>query len=140
MLTLTYSSAGVPDRIVDVGGQKSERRKWIHCFENVTSLIFLASLSEYDQVLEEKDTIVRASLCVPFFVCVSLAVHPSSKCLSSSLQSFHPPTSRSHPCTIKPLSLSPPLFAVAFCPVPPSHPVTKLFISPSHFLVCQHIH
>uniref|UniRef100_A0A1A8I751 Guanine nucleotide binding protein (G protein), alpha 15 (Gq class) n=1 Tax=Nothobranchius kuhntae TaxID=321403 RepID=A0A1A8I751_NOTKU len=37
-------------RIVDVGGQKSERRKWIHCFENVTSLIFLASLSEYDQV------------------------------------------------------------------------------------------
>ncbi|CAG06332.1 unnamed protein product, partial [Tetraodon nigroviridis] len=33
-------------RIVDVGGQKSERRKWIHCFENATSLIFLASLSE----------------------------------------------------------------------------------------------
>ncbi|KAG5847820.1 guanine nucleotide-binding protein subunit alpha-11-like [Anguilla anguilla] len=43
-------------RIVDVGGQRSERRKWIHCFENVTSLIFLASLSEYDQVLEEKET------------------------------------------------------------------------------------
>uniref|UniRef100_A0A3B4U2Q8 Guanine nucleotide-binding protein subunit alpha n=1 Tax=Seriola dumerili TaxID=41447 RepID=A0A3B4U2Q8_SERDU len=45
--------------IVDVGGQKSERRKWIHCFENVTSLIFLASLSEYDQVLEERETINR---------------------------------------------------------------------------------
>ncbi|KAL6468721.1 hypothetical protein MHYP_G00222450 [Metynnis hypsauchen] len=43
-------------RIVDVGGQKSERRKWIHCFENVTSLIFLASLSEYDQVLEENNS------------------------------------------------------------------------------------
>ncbi|KAG7327598.1 hypothetical protein KOW79_009204 [Hemibagrus wyckioides] len=42
-------------RIVDVGGQKSERRKWIHCFEYVTSLIFLASLSEYDQVLEENN-------------------------------------------------------------------------------------
>lgn len=40
---------------MDVGGQKSERRKWIHCFENVTSLIFLASLSEYDQVLEENN-------------------------------------------------------------------------------------
>lgn len=46
-------------RIVDVGGQKSERRKWIHCFENVTSLIFLASLSEYDQVLEERETTNR---------------------------------------------------------------------------------
>ncbi|XP_029541920.1 guanine nucleotide-binding protein subunit alpha-11-like isoform X1 [Oncorhynchus nerka] len=43
-------------RIVDVGGQKSERRKWIHCFQDVTSLIFLASLSEYDQVLEERET------------------------------------------------------------------------------------
>ncbi|MBN3298667.1 GNAQ protein, partial [Amia calva] len=41
-------------RIVDVGGQKSERRKWIHCFQDVTSLIFLVSLSEYDQVLEEQ--------------------------------------------------------------------------------------
>ncbi|XP_076009347.1 guanine nucleotide-binding protein subunit alpha-14-like [Genypterus blacodes] len=46
-------------RIVDVGGQKSERRKWINCFENVTSLIFLASLSEYDQVLEEREQINR---------------------------------------------------------------------------------
>jgi hypothetical protein len=40
-------------RIVDVGGQRSERRKWIHCFENVTSLIFLVALSEYDQKLLE---------------------------------------------------------------------------------------
>ena len=37
-------------RMVDVGGQRSERRKWIHCFENVTSIIFLVALSEYDQV------------------------------------------------------------------------------------------
>ncbi|XP_068090189.1 guanine nucleotide-binding protein subunit alpha-15-like isoform X2 [Hyperolius riggenbachi] len=41
-------------RMVDVGGQKSERKKWIHCFENVNALIYLASLSEYDQQLEEK--------------------------------------------------------------------------------------
>lgn len=31
--------------MVDVGGQRSERRKWIHCFENVTSIIFLVALS-----------------------------------------------------------------------------------------------
>lgn len=54
-------------RIVDVGGQKSERRKWIHCFENVTSLIFLASLSEYDQVLEEKDTTNRMQESLALF-------------------------------------------------------------------------
>ncbi|KAL6096713.1 gnaq [Pungitius sinensis] len=40
-------------RMVDVGGQRSERRKWIHCFEEVTSIMFLVALSEYDQVLVE---------------------------------------------------------------------------------------
>ena len=52
MLTATY-------RMVDVGGQRSERRKWIHCFENVTSIIFLVALSEYDQILFESDNEVR---------------------------------------------------------------------------------
>lgn len=49
----------LPCRIVDVGGQKSERKKWIHCFENVIALIYLASLSEYDQCLEENSQEVR---------------------------------------------------------------------------------
>ncbi|KAJ7064187.1 G-protein alpha subunit-domain-containing protein [Mycena amicta] len=35
----------------DAGGQRSERKKWIHCFESVTSIIFCTVLSEYDQVL-----------------------------------------------------------------------------------------
>ncbi|WFD44261.1 Guanine nucleotide-binding protein alpha-2 subunit [Malassezia psittaci] len=39
--------------LVDVGGQRSERRKWIHCFEAVTSIIFCVALSEYDQMLLE---------------------------------------------------------------------------------------
>lgn len=45
---------------MDVGGQRSERKKWIHCFENVIALIYLASLSEYDQCLEEDNQEVRA--------------------------------------------------------------------------------
>ncbi|KAG2034666.1 heterotrimeric G protein alpha subunit [Suillus americanus] len=36
--------------IVDVGGHRSERRKWLHCFESVTCIIFCTALSEYDQV------------------------------------------------------------------------------------------
>jgi hypothetical protein len=43
----------------DVGGQRSERKKWIHCFENVTAIIFLVAISEYDQVLIEDETVVR---------------------------------------------------------------------------------
>lgn len=52
-------------RMVDVGGQRSERRKWIHCFENVTSIIFLVALSEYDQILFESDNEVMSQY-VPF--------------------------------------------------------------------------
>lgn len=45
----------------DVGGQRSERKKWIHCFENVTAIIFLVAISEYDQVLIEDETVVSRS-------------------------------------------------------------------------------
>ncbi|EPS73765.1 hypothetical protein M569_00991 [Genlisea aurea] len=42
-------------RLFDVGGQKNERRKWIHLFEGVTVVIFCAAISEYDQTLFEDD-------------------------------------------------------------------------------------
>lgn len=51
---------------MDVGGQRSERRKWIHCFENVTSIIFLVALSEYDQILFESDNEVSILSLSPY--------------------------------------------------------------------------
>jgi len=51
----TFTIAELVFRMVDVGGQRNERRKWIHCFEDVTAIIFVASLSEYDQNLEEDE-------------------------------------------------------------------------------------
>lgn len=65
-------------RVFDVGGQRSERKKWcvpspspasslsltfvpgrIHCFENVNVLVFVAAISEYDQVLFEDQSVNR---------------------------------------------------------------------------------
>lgn len=45
----------IPFVFVDVGGQRSQRRKWIKCFEDksVNSILFLVSTSEFDQVLAE---------------------------------------------------------------------------------------
>eukprot|EP01128_Nolandella_sp_AFSM9_P007868 TRINITY_DN4456_c0_g1_i1.p1 TRINITY_DN4456_c0_g1~~TRINITY_DN4456_c0_g1_i1.p1 ORF type:complete len:340 (+),score=63.58 TRINITY_DN4456_c0_g1_i1:33-1052(+) len=45
--------------VIDVAGQRSERRKWLHCFENVSCVIFMASLDEYNLVLEEDETMNR---------------------------------------------------------------------------------
>ena len=51
--------------MVDVGGQKSERRKWIHCFQDVTSILFLVSLSGFDQCLVEDKDAVRTLASAP---------------------------------------------------------------------------
>lgn len=53
-------------RMFDVGGQRSERKKWIHCFEGVTCIIFIAALSAYDMVLVEDDEVVRRSDSLTF--------------------------------------------------------------------------
>jgi GTPase SAR1 family protein len=46
---------GTKFQVFDVGGQRNERKKWIHCFEDVTAVLFLAALSAYDQTLFEDD-------------------------------------------------------------------------------------
>ena len=46
-------------KMFDVGGQRSQRKKWIHCFEDVTAIIFCTALSGYDLVLEEDDEVNR---------------------------------------------------------------------------------
>lgn len=43
----------IPFKMVDVGGQRSQRQKWFQCFDGITSILFMVSSSEYDQVLME---------------------------------------------------------------------------------------
>jgi guanine nucleotide-binding protein subunit alpha len=49
-------------RMMDVGGQRSERKKWIHCFEGVQCLLFMVALSGYDQCLVEDQNAVSLLL------------------------------------------------------------------------------
>jgi len=51
----TFKINNVDFKFLDVGGQRNERRKWIHCFEGVTAVIFVAAVSEYDQSLYEDE-------------------------------------------------------------------------------------
>jgi len=57
--------------VFDVGGQRSERKKWIHCFENVNVLIFLVAISEYDQTLYEDSDINRMNEAAGLFESIS---------------------------------------------------------------------
>jgi hypothetical protein len=53
---------GMIFNVIDVGGQRTERKKWINCFDNVTAVLYCAALSGYDTVIRETtaDQEVRA--------------------------------------------------------------------------------
>jgi hypothetical protein len=59
IITETYEIDANIFEMYDVGGQRNERKKWIHCFENVTAVIFVAALSEYNQKLFEDSSANR---------------------------------------------------------------------------------
>lgn len=61
-------------RLLDVGGQRTERRKWIHCFQDVTAIIFCAALSCYDLKLAEDETTVSCSQLYAFILEVILVI------------------------------------------------------------------
>ncbi|KAJ7197374.1 heterotrimeric G protein alpha subunit B [Mycena pura] len=43
-------------KLFDVSHMQSDRRKWLRCFDNVEAILFLASLSGYDQMDEDECT------------------------------------------------------------------------------------
>mmetsp|Transcript_81012 Transcript_81012/g.161563 ORF Transcript_81012/g.161563 Transcript_81012/m.161563 type:complete len:360 (-) Transcript_81012:208-1287(-) len=62
-----YEVDGATFSMYDVGGQKNERKKWIHCFDNVNAVMFVAALSEYDQTLFEDEAENRMSDAIQLF-------------------------------------------------------------------------
>ncbi len=61
MASLVYLLSLSLHRVVDVGGQRSERRKWISCFDDVRAVLFVCALSGYDMTLfEDGKTVSKA--------------------------------------------------------------------------------
>jgi len=75
-----YRIDGVEFEMYDVGGQRSERRKWIDCFDSVDAVIFVAALSEYDQSLAESRRTNRMIEAIDLFksVCNNRAFSDTS--------------------------------------------------------------
>lgn len=70
-------------QLFDVGGQRSERLKWAHCFDNVTAIIFCAAMSGYDMTCVEDGTTNRLHEALDLFdrICNSRYLQRSSMLL-----------------------------------------------------------
>lgn len=44
--------------ICDTAGERSERKKWMHCFPGTTTIFFVVALNDYQKVLEENVDVV----------------------------------------------------------------------------------
>ncbi|KAI6190423.1 Guanine nucleotide binding protein (G-protein) domain containing protein [Aphelenchoides bicaudatus] len=53
VVQFNFMCNGIEFSIVDVGGQRSERRKWLHVFDDTNAIIYVCAISEYDQRLRE---------------------------------------------------------------------------------------
>eukprot|EP00835_Amoeboradix_gromovi_P005706 NODE_567_length_6607_cov_0.300553.p1 type:complete len:342 gc:universal NODE_567_length_6607_cov_0.300553:3113-4138(+) len=67
IITTAIASPPITFSVVDVGGQRNERRKWIHSFDNVSAVMFLVNISGYDTVLFEDATQNRLDECYNLF-------------------------------------------------------------------------
>jgi len=46
-------------QIIDVGGQRAERKKWMHCFDDVKAILFVVNMAGYNMVLFEDEKVNR---------------------------------------------------------------------------------
>ncbi|XP_013885767.1 guanine nucleotide-binding protein G(o) subunit alpha isoform X2 [Austrofundulus limnaeus] len=54
-------------RLYDVGGQRSERRKWLSCFDCIHAVLFVVALSSYDTRLSEDQDVNRLQESLELF-------------------------------------------------------------------------
>ena len=73
IIETSFKQGNTTYKLFDVGGQRSERRKWLHCFDDVNAVLFVAALSGYDMTLIEDGTTNRMEESLNLFqaICVN---------------------------------------------------------------------
>jgi GTPase SAR1 family protein len=64
--------------LVDVGGQRSERRKWLNCFQSVRAILYVVAISEYDQQLYEERRVNRIQESLQVFSSIATEFFPKT--------------------------------------------------------------
>jgi GTPase SAR1 family protein len=76
---ISFKSKGTDIVLVDVGGQRSERRKWLHCLDDVMAIIYITAMDDYDSMLEEDSSTNRLQESLELFSTVTSSTYFSDK-------------------------------------------------------------
>jgi len=76
---ISFQSRGSDIILVDVGGQRSERRKWLHCLDDVLAIIYISAMDDYDSMLEEDGATNRLQESLELFSTVTSSTYFSDK-------------------------------------------------------------
>jgi GTPase SAR1 family protein len=76
---IVFQSKGSDIILVDVGGQRSERRKWLHCLDDVLAIIYISAMDDYDSMLEEDGATNRLQESLELFSTVTSSTYFSDK-------------------------------------------------------------
>ena len=67
IVEIRFHYKGLDFRMLDVGGQRSERKKWIHCFDDAKAVIYIAAMSDFDVMLAEDPSMNRMCESIRLF-------------------------------------------------------------------------
>jgi len=76
---ISFQSKGTDVILVDVGGQRSERRKWLHCLDDVLAIIYICAMDDYDSMLEEDGATNRLQESLELFSTVTSSTYFADK-------------------------------------------------------------
>jgi len=68
---MTFLNRDLKYRVSDLGRSPSNRKKWIHYFDNFAALIFLVPLGAYDEMLNGDKSFVQGELDLFDSICSS---------------------------------------------------------------------
>jgi guanine nucleotide-binding protein G(i) subunit alpha len=78
---IEFNIQNITFKCVDVGGQRTERRKWLHVFDDVTAVLFCVALDEYDLRMYEDETVWRVHESLQLFNEIANSTHLSGSAI-----------------------------------------------------------
>jgi len=67
VVEMSFTSNSMVWTLVDTGGERNERKKWVHCYDGVAAVLHVVDVAEYNQILFEDNVTNRMKESLKLF-------------------------------------------------------------------------